>query len=1033
MISLYRKLKYSSVWQKNRFARGSVPLLRFIKRVALRPFLPIIFRIRSQKNKTIRENPEIKILNSARAACENNDWPEAKTAYEFLLELDLKNPIKIENRNEAKFQISFINRLTNFSKYKKEIALYNKEKQKKKPKIAIFTAISGGYDTLKLPAVLNPKFDYILFTDTSTKDFGIFKVRPLPYFHEDSTRRARFVKTHPHLLLPEYDYAIWVDANILIIEDIMPMFEDFKKSDKPIGAIRHPLRDSVYEETRECIKRSKEDAAKIQEQEDHYRELGFDCDDLIESNIMMIDLKNEKIPDFYATWWTEIDAFTRRDQLSLGYSLSKHDISWHRIMDRPQNARNHPYFALVPHHTRQTPLLELEKLFDQKPINPNHGPSFFSKKKELLSNKNVKEKGIDIIYCVHNALEDVKLCLDSVVRHHKPNENLIIIDDGSESETKKFLEEFAKKHKKWTLLNRSETGSGYTKAANRGLKLSSADLAILLNSDTIVTADWTAKMAHAVFTTPGAGIVGPLSSAASHQSIPNHKSSDGQTATNELPKGLSADDINNYCENWSVASLYPRVPLVHGFCYGITRDTIEKIGYFDEKNFAKGYGEENAYCFKAVDAGIGLVIATNTYIFHAKSKSYIGPERIKLMKSGNERLAEIYGKERVRRAVLSMQQNPILEKLRNKTSELYSRIEAQHEKDKKHLKEVLNKYYNYSPDEQQGKTVIDLVLQNGETHPTSSAFIRLISPLTLPESKERYSVYLHDGSNYKPSPATDVCIIQRTAIPTLHQAQEIIQELSKNRVKLIIDVDDLFSSIGEYHPEYHSQLSKIDALNLLVSSSDVLTTSTKEVADSFNHPNKVIMANCLDFRIWELQKPQSKSEKNPLQLLYMGTSTHQEDFNLILPSLDKLHAKHPDSFRLTIIGIGINDIKRPYIINLTEKIPSSIYPEFINWLQQQGPFHIGLAPLVDNKFNRAKSDIKLLDYIALGALPVASDINPYSRSNFSETIRTKNFALILQKLLTDNCNEWSGIASLQKQLSNQRKISKVLEDLTNVI
>src|SRR5205807_5787075 len=55
----------------------------------------------------------------------------------------------------------------------------------------------------------------------------------------------------------------------------------------------------------------------------------------------------------------------------------------------------------------------------------------------------------------------------------------------------------------------------------------------------------------------------------------------------------------------------------------------------------------------------------------------------------------------------------------------------------------------------------------------------------------------------------------------------------------------------------------------------------------------------------------------------------------------------------------------------------STYPAFIHWLQSLPPYDIGLAPLVDNEFNRAKSMIKYLDYAALGLAVVCSDIAPY--------------------------------------------------------
>jgi hypothetical protein len=59
------------------------------------------------------------------------------------------------------------------------------------------------------------------------------------------------------------------------------------------------------------------------------------------------------------------------------------------------------------------------------------------------------------------------------------------------------------------------------------------------------------------------------------------------------------------------------------------------------------------------------------------------------------------------------------------------------------------------------------------------------------------------------------------------------------------------------------------------------------------------------------------------------------------------------------------------------KPPDGAYPQFVPWLVAQGPFDVGISPLVDSAFNRAKSDIKCLDYLAMGARPVVSDVLPY--------------------------------------------------------
>ncbi|WP_161851781.1 glycosyltransferase [Bradyrhizobium sp. CCBAU 051011] len=118
---------------------------------------------------------------------------------------------------------------------------------------------------------------------------------------------------------------------------------------------------------------------------------------------------------------------------------------------------------------------------------------------------------------------------------------------------------------------------GYTKAVNAGLRQSKADAVVLLNSDTIVPPRGIRKLRSALFSSDARGIVGPLSNAASYQSVPSVKGAVGQTAINPLPEGMTVHDLDQHLEaSWN--GIYPLTPLVHGFCLCIRRAVLEAIG-----------------------------------------------------------------------------------------------------------------------------------------------------------------------------------------------------------------------------------------------------------------------------------------------------------------------------------------------------------------------------------------------------------------------------------------------------------------------
>jgi len=271
-------------------------------------------------------------------------------------------------------------------------------------------------------------------------------------------------------------------------------------------------------------------------------------------------------------------------------------------------------------------------------------------------------KSVDIVVCVHNALDDVRRCLHSVVGNTPAGiYRLLIVNDGSNAECTLWLRKFACRHQ--AILLESETAQRYTKAANRGLRASDADYVVLLNSDTIVPYGWLAPLVECGESDPAIGIVSPLSNAASYQSVPEVRDETGDWAINALPGEFTVDDMAHAVARLS-GRVFPRVPFLNGFCYAIKRAVIEKIGYLDEETFPNGYAEENDYSLRAAGAGFQLAIADNAYVYHAKSKSYSHDMRRTLSSQGYAALNQKHGEAVVADNIRKQADDQSLEPLR---------------------------------------------------------------------------------------------------------------------------------------------------------------------------------------------------------------------------------------------------------------------------------------------------------------------------------------------------------------------------------
>ncbi len=282
--------------------------------------------------------------------------------------------------------------------------------------------------------------------------------------------------------------------------------------------------------------------------------------------------------------------------------------------------------------------------------------------------KQAEDLNLDVVICVHNALEDVRACLDSVRTALRERGKLYLIDDASDTPTAEFLASRASDM--GAVLVRLDSRAYYTVAANIGVRSGSSRNVLLLNSDTIVPPLAIDKLFAALDRDARLGIVGPLSNAASYQSVPSTMGTASQTAINQLPEGMSVPEMDSFLEQrWD--GLVARTKLVHGFCFCVKRAVFEKIGLFDEENFPKGYGEENDFCFRAADAGFDLGVLTSTYVFHAKSRSYNAVEREPLMSDAAAALRRKAGSDRVARAVDAMQIHPALMDARDAVANLF--------------------------------------------------------------------------------------------------------------------------------------------------------------------------------------------------------------------------------------------------------------------------------------------------------------------------------------------------------------------------
>lgn len=200
----------------------------------------------------------------------------------------------------------------------------------------------GGYDDIYQPEVTDERYDYFLFCDCFKEEkVGIWNVKKVPYINDDKTRIARYVKTHPHELLPEYDATIWIDANISIIScELYERGIDLLNKDINVAGIKHPFRDCIYDEAFVVLANGLEYERIINKwchflrQSEYPRHNG-----LFESNVLY-RRNNQVTNNANDLWWSYINHYSRRDQLSLNFVLTHYDIGQCYLLGNDEHCRN---------------------------------------------------------------------------------------------------------------------------------------------------------------------------------------------------------------------------------------------------------------------------------------------------------------------------------------------------------------------------------------------------------------------------------------------------------------------------------------------------------------------------------------------------------------------------------------------------------------------------------------------------------------------------------------------------------------------
>ena len=288
----------------------------------------------------------------------------------------------------------------------------------------------------------------------------------------------------------------------------------------------------------------------------------------------------------------------------------------------------------------------------------------------------------DIVIAVWNLKKYTQNCIESIIKNTGYPYRLIVTDNGSEAETKKYLEGLKNdprlKDHDYTLI-RNEENLGATKALNQGLELSKGDYAMILNNDTIVAKGWLSKMIRTAESSKDIGIVNPNSNNL------------GSRAPWWMPLEKYAERLEKKYKD-----RYMEMATAVGFCYMVKREVINKIGLLSEE-YGLGNFEETEYSIRAARAGYKSVFSIGSYVWHKEHASFDLISDFEEMFEKNQKMFyEMFGRPQRVLYILTHRERECFNKLKGRIHSLANncnrvRIASRAKLDKTHANIMLSR------------------------------------------------------------------------------------------------------------------------------------------------------------------------------------------------------------------------------------------------------------------------------------------------------------------------------------------------------
>ncbi|MBN3469723.1 glycosyltransferase family 2 protein [Pseudomonas savastanoi pv. phaseolicola] len=223
---------------------------------------------------------------------------------------------------------------------------------------------------------------------------------------------------------------------------------------------------------------------------------------------------------------------------------------------------------------------------------------------------------VDVLIPVYDGLAETLECINSALEARKLNRTphrLVVIEDATPVPAlRKALKVLAGKGK--ITLVQNPINLGFIRSMNRAMALSPRQDVVWLNADTRVHGDWLDRLRNVAYSDEAIASVTPFTNNGELMSFPESRFSHPMPSA---PEQARLDDLARLTDSPAM-----EIETGCGFCLYLKREALNSVGYLDEVELLRGYGEETDWCLRARGLGWSHVGAPNVFVAHQGGISF---------------------------------------------------------------------------------------------------------------------------------------------------------------------------------------------------------------------------------------------------------------------------------------------------------------------------------------------------------------------------------------------------------------------------